>query len=203
MGYRNLLECVRDLEAQKELVRINEPIDPHLEMAEIQRRVFRAGGPALLFTCPKDCRFPMLGNLFGTMERMRYLFRDTLDGVKQLVKLQVDPLDLLAAADELPQCPLDGLACLAQTRKARPRAGVPDDHRPASATQVLARRRRGLRHTAAGLYGRSPQPGPDAFQPGHVSRAAQRRPLRAQSRCRAALSDPSRHRRAPLPRPWN
>ena len=95
MGYRNLLECVRDLEAKKELVRIDEPIDPHLEMAEIQRRVFRAGGPALLFTCPKDCRFPMLGNLFGTMDRMRFLFRDTLDGVKQLVKLQVDPVDIL------------------------------------------------------------------------------------------------------------
>ncbi|MEI8376364.1 MAG: UbiD family decarboxylase [Planctomycetota bacterium] len=95
MGYRNLLECVRDLEAQKELVRINEPIDPHLEMAEIQRRVFRAGGPALLFTRPKDCRFPMLGNLFGTMERMRYLFRDTLEGVKRLMQLKVDPLDLL------------------------------------------------------------------------------------------------------------
>jgi 4-hydroxy-3-polyprenylbenzoate decarboxylase len=95
MGYRNLLECVRDLEARRDLVRIDEPVDPHLEMAEIQRRVFRAGGPALLFTCPKDCRFPMLGNLFGTMPRMRYLFRDTLDAVKQLVKLQVDPLDLL------------------------------------------------------------------------------------------------------------
>jgi 4-hydroxy-3-polyprenylbenzoate decarboxylase len=95
MGYRNLLECVRDLEAKRELVRIDAPIDPHLEMAEIQRRVFRAGGPALLFTCPKDCRFPMLGNLFGTMDRMRYLFRDTLEGLKQLVKLQVDPVDLL------------------------------------------------------------------------------------------------------------
>ncbi len=95
MGYRNLLECIGDLEAKKELVRIDEPIDPHLEMAEIQRRVFRAGGPALLFACPKNCRFPMLANLFGTMERMRYLFRDTLDGVKQLVKLQVDPVDLL------------------------------------------------------------------------------------------------------------
>jgi 4-hydroxy-3-polyprenylbenzoate decarboxylase len=83
MGYRTLLECVRDLEAKKELVRINEPIDPHLEMAEIQRRVFRAGGPALLFTCPKGCRFPMLGNLFGTMSRMRFLFRDTLDAVKR------------------------------------------------------------------------------------------------------------------------
>ncbi len=95
MGYRNLLECVRDLEARKELVRIDEPVDPHLEMAEIQRRVFRAGGPALLFACPKDCRFPMLGNLFGTMDRTRYLFRDTLEGIKQLVKLQSDPLDLM------------------------------------------------------------------------------------------------------------
>ena len=95
MGYKNLLECTHDLEAEKELVRINEPVDPHLEMAEIQRRIFRAGGPALLFTCPKGCRFPMLGNLFGTMSRMRFLFRDTLDAVKRLVKLQVDPVDFL------------------------------------------------------------------------------------------------------------
>ncbi|MGA2258698.1 MAG: UbiD family decarboxylase [Thermoguttaceae bacterium] len=106
MGYRNLLECVRDLEAKKELVRIDEPIDPHLEMAEIQRRVFRAGGPALLFTCPKDCRFPMLGNLFGTMSRMRYLFRDTLEGVKRLVKLQVDPVDLLRRPMSYANAPL-------------------------------------------------------------------------------------------------
>src|SRR5580658_9586979 len=94
MGYRNLLECVRDLEAKKELVRIEAPIDPHLEMAEIQRRVFRAGGPALLFTNPKNCRFPMLANLFGTPQRVRYLFRDTLEGVKRLMKLKIDPLEL-------------------------------------------------------------------------------------------------------------
>jgi 4-hydroxy-3-polyprenylbenzoate decarboxylase len=95
MGYRSLLECVRDLESKKELVRINEPIDPCLEMAEVQRRVFHAGGPAILFTCPKDCQFPMLGNLFGTRKRMRYLFRDTLDAVARLMKLKVDPADLL------------------------------------------------------------------------------------------------------------
>jgi 4-hydroxy-3-polyprenylbenzoate decarboxylase len=95
MGYRNLLECVRDLEAKRELVRISAPIDPHLEMAEIQRRVFRAEGPALLFTNPKNCSFPMLANLFGTPQRARYLFRDTLEGIKRLMKLKVDPLDLL------------------------------------------------------------------------------------------------------------
>jgi len=106
MGYRTLLECVRDLEAKKELVRIDEPIDPHLEMAEIQRRVFRAGGPALLFTCPKDCRFPMLGNLFGTKKRARYLFRDTLEGVKRLVNLKVDPLELLRRPSTYFKAPL-------------------------------------------------------------------------------------------------
>ena len=91
--YRSLLECVRDLEAQKELVRVDEPIDPCLEMAEIQRRVYRAGGPAILFAGPKDCRFPMLGNLFGTKKRMRHLFRDTLDSVARLMRLKVDPAE--------------------------------------------------------------------------------------------------------------
>ncbi len=91
MSYRSLLECVRDLESQKELVRVDEPVDPCLEIAEVQRRVFRAGGPAVLFTCPKNCRFPMLGNLFGTKKRMHYLFRDTLDSVARLMRLKVDP----------------------------------------------------------------------------------------------------------------
>ncbi len=95
MGYRNLQECVRDLEARGQLVRVREPIDPHLEMAEVQRRLFRAGGPAVLFTNPRGCRFPMLANLYGSPKRIRYLFRDTLEGVKRLVKLQVDPVDLL------------------------------------------------------------------------------------------------------------
>lgn len=95
MGYRNLQDCVKDLEATRQLVRIDEPVDPCLEIAEIQRRVFRAGGPAILFTRPKGCQFPMLGNLFGTMERMRFLFRDSLDTVRRLVELQVDPADLL------------------------------------------------------------------------------------------------------------
>src|SRR5262249_24654343 len=36
------------------------------------------------------CRFPMVGNLFGTLERARFLFRDTLPGVRHLVELAVD-----------------------------------------------------------------------------------------------------------------
>ena len=94
MGYRSLEETVIDLERHKHLVRINVEIDPSLEAAEIQRRVYLAGGPALLFTRVKGCRFPMVSNLFGTMERTRFMFRDSLDNVRKLVELKIDPSQL-------------------------------------------------------------------------------------------------------------
>jgi 4-hydroxy-3-polyprenylbenzoate decarboxylase len=47
MGYRNLQECVHDLERTGQLVRIETEIDPRLQAAEIQRRVYQAQGPAL------------------------------------------------------------------------------------------------------------------------------------------------------------
>lgn len=91
MGYTNLQQCVEDLEAQGELIRIEKSLDPHLEIGAVQRRVFRAGGPALLFTNVKGSRFPMLGNLFGTMERARYIFRDTLPALKAIFRAKADP----------------------------------------------------------------------------------------------------------------
>jgi 4-hydroxy-3-polyprenylbenzoate decarboxylase len=94
MGYRTLRECVEDLERHGHLRRIDVEIDPRLEMAEIQRRVYRAGGPALYFSRVKDCGFPMLGNLFGTIERTRFMFRDTLAAVRKLVELKVEPAAL-------------------------------------------------------------------------------------------------------------
>ncbi|MGL5095171.1 MAG: UbiD family decarboxylase, partial [Planctomycetia bacterium] len=91
MGYRNLQDCIADLEKTGRLRRVDVEVDPHLEVAEIQRRVYRAGGPALLFTRPKDCEFPLLANLYGTLERTRFLFRDALDSVRKLVEVKVDP----------------------------------------------------------------------------------------------------------------
>src|SRR5437763_4540597 len=91
MGYASLRACVIDLERNGQLVRIDEEIDPYLEAAEIQRRVYQAQGPALLFTRVKGCRFPLVSNLFGTLERTRFLFRDTLDAVRHLVELKIDP----------------------------------------------------------------------------------------------------------------
>jgi 4-hydroxy-3-polyprenylbenzoate decarboxylase len=91
MGYRTLRECVDDLERNRQLVRIDAEIDARLEAAEIHRRVCAAGGPALLFTRVRGCGFPMVSNLFGTMERARFLFRDTLDRVRRLIELKLDP----------------------------------------------------------------------------------------------------------------
>lgn len=95
MGYRTLQECVKDLESTGKLLRINLEVDPNLEMGAIQRRVYQAEGPALLFTNAKGCRFPMLGNLFGTLERTRYIFRDTLDDIRRLVEMKVNPMALV------------------------------------------------------------------------------------------------------------
>ncbi len=91
MGFQSLRACVVDLERHGHLVRIDREIDPYLEMAEVHRRVFQAGGPALLFPRVKGCRFPIVSNLFGTLERTRFLFRDTLDAVRHLVELKIDP----------------------------------------------------------------------------------------------------------------
>ena len=91
MGYRNLSEAVNDLEQAGRLVRVEYPIDPHLELAEVQQRLYRAKGPSVLFSRPKGTTFPMLANLFGTAERVRFLFRDALDDVRKLVELKSNP----------------------------------------------------------------------------------------------------------------
>jgi 4-hydroxy-3-polyprenylbenzoate decarboxylase len=91
MGYRTLRACLDDLEAAGQLVRIEQEVDPHLEAAEIHRRVFQAGGPAVYYARVKGCSFPMASNLFGTIDRVRYIFRDTLAGVRKLMELRADP----------------------------------------------------------------------------------------------------------------
>src|SRR5690606_17536563 len=92
MGYRNLQSCVRDLERTGQLVRVTAEIDAHLEAAAIHRRVYAAGGPALLFERVKNCDMPMVSNLFGTPERTRFLFRDALQAVRHLVAMKIDPM---------------------------------------------------------------------------------------------------------------
>lgn len=91
MGYRTLRQCVDDLERQGRLLRVDTPLSAHLELAEIQRRVYINNGPALLFTRVEGCRFPMVSNLFGTLERARFIFRDTYEDVQRAINVKADP----------------------------------------------------------------------------------------------------------------
>ncbi len=70
MKYKDLRDFIAQLESQGELKRITAEIDPNLEMTEICDRTLRADGPALLFENPKGFDTPVLGNLFGTPERV-------------------------------------------------------------------------------------------------------------------------------------
>ncbi|MBD1431411.1 UbiD family decarboxylase [Sphingobacterium sp. DN00404] len=94
MGYSSLAACVADLEQHGHLVRIKEEVDPYLEMAAIHMRVFDTEGPALFFENIKGSKFPAVSNLFGTLDRSRFMFRDTLDHVKKLVDVKMNPMSV-------------------------------------------------------------------------------------------------------------
>lgn len=92
MAYKSLEECLIDLEKKGQLIRIKEAVDPYLEMAAIHLRVYEMGGPALLFEQVKGSRFRAASNIFGTLERSKIIFEDTLAVVQQLIALKDDPV---------------------------------------------------------------------------------------------------------------
>ena len=70
MQYRDLRDFIAMLEKRGELKRVSQQVDPVLEVTEVCDRTLQAGGPAILFENPKDSEIPLLGNLFGTPERV-------------------------------------------------------------------------------------------------------------------------------------
>ena len=92
MGYKSLADCVDDLAQNGHLIKIKEEVDPYLEAAAIHLKVYEEQGPALYFENLKGCKFPAVSNLFGTIERSKFMFRDTLDHIKTLVELKNDPI---------------------------------------------------------------------------------------------------------------
>ncbi len=92
MAYSSMEECLLDLEKNGQLARIKEETDPNLQMAAIQLRVYEAGGPALLFENVKGSRYRAVSNVFGTIERSRFIFRDTLQTVQRLIDLKSNPV---------------------------------------------------------------------------------------------------------------
>ena len=91
MAYSNLEACLLDLERNGQLLRIKEEVDPNLEMAAIHLRIFEQKGPAILFEKVKGSKFRAASNIFGTLERSQFIFRNTLPQVKQLIDIKIDP----------------------------------------------------------------------------------------------------------------
>jgi len=101
MRFDSLNQCVAFLEREQELIRIREQVDPHLEMAEITRRVFKAGGPALFFENVKGSEFPAVSNLYGTWHRTLKIFEPQLSQVTALVDMAADPMGVLKSPGRL------------------------------------------------------------------------------------------------------
>lgn len=92
MGYKSMQACLDDLEKHNHLIRIKEEVDPNLEMAAIHLRVHEMGGPALLFENVKGCEFKCASNIFGTLERSKFIFRDALEDMQRLIEIKNNPM---------------------------------------------------------------------------------------------------------------
>ncbi|MDY0884011.1 UbiD family decarboxylase [Dongia soli] len=89
MSYDSLREFLTRLEQAGQLRRVSVPVDPHLEMTEIQTRLLAEQGPAVLFENPisKDGKrydMPVLVNLFGTVQRVAWGMEREPDQLRQI-----------------------------------------------------------------------------------------------------------------------
>jgi len=104
--YRDLRDFIALLEERGQLKRIQAEVDPCLEMTELCDRVLRSGGPAMLFENPKGYDIPVLGNLFGTPERVALgMGAESVEALREIGRLlaflkQPDPPKGLKAAWE-------------------------------------------------------------------------------------------------------
>src|SRR3954451_22462715 len=81
---RDLRDWIALLEREGELVRVDAEVDPELEITEINDRVVKQGGPALLFEHVKGSDRSLLINQFGTERRMAMAFdAPSLDAVAE------------------------------------------------------------------------------------------------------------------------
>ena len=88
MSFPDLRAFLDRLRRDGDLVTVESPVDPHLEVAEIHRRVIAAGGPALLFTNVQGSDFRLVTNLFGTARRAEMAFGERpLRLIRRLVEL--------------------------------------------------------------------------------------------------------------------
>ena len=88
MKYKDLRDFIDKLENEEELKRITIEVDPYLEITEVCDRTLKMGGPALLFENPKDSKYPLLANLFGTPRRVALgMGEDSIASLREIGRL--------------------------------------------------------------------------------------------------------------------
>ncbi len=105
-AYKDLRDYLRALENRGLLHRVKTPVSANLEICEITDRVTKAGGPALLFERVEGYQFPVVTNLFGTMERMCLaLGVERLDDIGAEIKAMMKPPEVTGFWDKLKALP--------------------------------------------------------------------------------------------------
>ena len=92
MAYKSLQECVSDLDNKGELKIISDEVNPDLEMASIHLDEFAKNGKAILFENVKGSNYKVVSNLFGSVARSKFMFRDSLQIVKDLIEIKTNPI---------------------------------------------------------------------------------------------------------------
>lgn len=86
--FQDLREFINKLEQLGEMKRVPIEVDPYLEMTEVCDRTLRVQGPALLFERPKEYKIPVLGNLFGTPQRVALgMGQERVENLREVGKL--------------------------------------------------------------------------------------------------------------------
>jgi len=94
MGYKSLQQCLDDLEKNGELRLVSDKLSPDLELASLHLEEFTKKGKALLFNNVFGTKYKAVSNLFGTLDRSRFMFRDSLTIVKDLIDIKIDPTNM-------------------------------------------------------------------------------------------------------------
>ncbi len=99
----SLSKTVKLLESQGYLLRVQHEVDPNGEISEIQRRAYAKKFPALLFENVKGTPFPVLSNLFGSMDQTKAIFGRALSRVEDAIALKANPADTFQKLLKKPQ----------------------------------------------------------------------------------------------------
>ena len=91
MSYKSLQQCISDLQNNGDVRIISEQVDPNLDIASIHLDEFKNGKKTLLFENVKGTEYRSVSNLFGTLDRGKFIFRNTIEVVKDLIDLKLNP----------------------------------------------------------------------------------------------------------------